>query len=246
MSSLSQIKPLMGNNFKQWEEKLKLVLGIMQLDTALRFDRPKPKKEGEETPQETADIARWEHSDRMCIMVMKQTIHETFRGIIPDTETGAIKYLKALEEKFTKSKKTEVSTLFVKLATIKYKGKEGVREHVIEMTRLQRALKGHNYDISDEVLIEFIFLSLPSNFSQFKMTYNCQRETWTLPEFEAQLVQEEERQKMTKGESAHVVTSNPKGKSNKRKFTAKEKGPTKVAANNAAQKNKKEDRKSVV
>ena len=241
MSSLSQIKPLMGNNFKQWEEKLKLVLGIMQLDTALRFDRPKPNKESEVTPQEKADIARWEHSDRMCIMVMKQTIHETFRGIIPDTETGAIKYLKALEEKFTKSKKTEVSTLFVKLATIKYKGKEGVREHVIEMTRLQRALKGHNYDISDEVLIEFIFLSLPSNFSQFKMTYNCQRETWTLPEFEAQLVQEEERQKMTKGECAHVVTYNPKGKGKKRKFTAKEKGPTKVAANNAAQKSKRED-----
>eukprot|EP00253_Pinus_taeda_P012396 PITA_12396 len=164
-----------------------------------------------------------------------------FRGIILDTETGAIKYLKALEEKFTKSKKTEVSTLFVKLATIKYKGKEGVREHVIEMKRLQRALKGHNYDISDEVLIEFIFLSLPSNFSQFKMTYNCQRETWTLPEFEAQLVQEEERQKMTKGESAHVVTSNPKGKDKKRKFTAKEKEPTKVAANNAVQKSKKED-----
>ena len=129
----------------------------------------------------------------------------------------------------------------MKLATIKYKGKEGVREHVIEMTRLQRALKGHNYDISDEVLIEFIFLSLPSNFSQFKMTYNCQRETWTLPEFEAQLVQEEERQKMTKGESAHVVTYNPKGKGKKRKFTAKEKGPTKVAANNVAQKSKKED-----
>eukprot|EP00253_Pinus_taeda_P017328 PITA_17328 len=241
MSSLSQIKPLMGNNFKQWEEKLKLVLGIMQLDTTLRFDHPKPNKESEVTPQEKTDIARWEHSDHMCIMVMKQTIHEIFRGIIPDAETSAIKYLKALEEKFTKSKKTEVSTLFVKLATIKYKGKEGVREHVIEMTRLQHALKGHNYDISDEVLIEFIFMSLPSNFSQFKMTYNCQRETWTLPEFEAQLVQEEERQKMTKGESAHVVTSNPKGKGKKRKSTAKEKEPTKVAANNSAQKSKKED-----
>jgi len=54
-------------------------------------------------------------------------------------------------------------------------------------------------------------------------------------------VQEEERQKMTKGESAHVVTYNPKGKGKKRKFTAKEKGPTKVAANNVAQKSKKED-----
>jgi len=43
------------------------------------------------------------------------------------------------------------------------------------------------------------------------MTYNCIKETWTVTELEAQLVQEEERQKMNKGDEAHVITPDSKG-----------------------------------
>ena len=84
-------------------------------------------------------------------------------------------------------------------------------------------------------------MSLPPSYSQFKLTYNCIKEVWTLTEFEAQLVQEEERQKMTKGEEAHVAETGSNEKKKKRK-NKKQKGPNKAAQdNNDAKKQKKDD-----
>ena len=159
----------------------------------------------------------------------------SLQGCIPDQDSGAKGYLEALEKKFAKSKKAEVSALFVKLATLKYKGQKGIREHITEMVNLQCALKPHRVNISDELLIEFIFLSLPKSFSHFQMTYNCMKEDWTLAEFETQLVQEEERQKTNKVEEANVVTSGSKRKGKKRN----NKTPTK-ATQDDAKKHKKE------
>jgi hypothetical protein len=48
---------------------------MMQYDSAFRNDYPKPTdKDGVATPQEKADIGKWQHCDRMCLMVMKSTI----------------------------------------------------------------------------------------------------------------------------------------------------------------------------
>ena len=241
MTNLSQIPALTGTNFKQWKTKLRLFLGMMKYDRAFRYDRPKPAdKDGVATPEEKADIEKWDDCDRMCIMVMKITTHETLQGCIPDKDSGAKEYLKALEEKFAMSKKADIRTLMVKLTTIKYKGKTGIREHITEMVKLQRALKSHNFNISDDLLIEYIFMSLPPSFGQFNMTYNCIKETWTVTELEAQLVQEEERQKMNKGEEAHVITPDSKGKRKKRN-NRKGKEPNKEAADNNTKKQKKDN-----
>jgi hypothetical protein len=241
MAYLNQIPMLNGTNFKQWETKLKLLLGMMQYDQAIRSECPKAAaSDGVATPLEKADIEKWQHNDRMCLMVIKSAIQDTLQGCIPDQESGAKEYLKALEEKFTKSKKNEVGMLLHKLVNTKYKGKLGIREHFTEMVKVQRALKEHGQIISDELLIDYIFMSLPSSYSQFRLTYNCIKEIWTLTEFEAQLVQEEERQKMSKGEEAHVVATDSNEKKRKRK-NRKGKGPNKAADNNDAKRQKKDN-----
>ena len=52
-------------------------------------------------------------------------------------------------------------------------------------------------------------ISLPSHFSEFKISY---KEKWSLDEFISYCVQEEERLKQERTESAHVVsTSKDKG-----------------------------------
>jgi gag-polypeptide of LTR copia-type len=186
---------------------------MMQYDSALCNDCPKPAdKDGVATPQEKADIEKWQHYDRMCLMVMKSAIQETLQCFLPDQESSAKEYLKALEEQFTKSKKAEVGTLLCKLTSTNYKSKVGVREHFTEMIKLQRALKEHGNDFSYELLIDYIFMSLPPSYSQFRLTYNCNKEIWTLTKFEAQLVQEEERQKINKEEEAHIAATDSKEK----------------------------------
>jgi gag-polypeptide of LTR copia-type len=150
---------------------------MMQYDSAFRNDFPKPAdKDGVATPQEKADIEKWQHYDKICLMVMKCAIQETLQGYLLDQESSAKEYLKVIEEKFTKIKKAEVGTLLCNLTSTNYKGKIRFREHFTEMIKLQRALKEHGHNISDEFLIDYIFMSLPSSYGQFRLTYNCIKE----------------------------------------------------------------------
>jgi len=64
-----------------------------------------------------------------------------------------------------------------------------------------------------KTFIHLVLSSLPSQFSQFKISYNCQKEKWSLNELISFYVQEEERLKQKRTESALVVsTSKDKGK----------------------------------
>ena len=63
-----------------------------------------------------------------------------------------------------------------------------------------------------------VLISLPIQFSQFKVSYNCQKDTWSLNELISHCLQEEERIKQDKTENAHLATtSKDKRKNNKRK-----------------------------
>ena len=69
-----------------------------------------------------------------------------------------------------------------------------------------------------------VLISLPAQFNQFKVSYNCQKETWSLNELISHCVQEEERLKQDRTESAHLATAF-KDKGRKRK-NAKEAAST--------------------
>ena len=72
-------------------------------------------------------------------------------------------------------------------------------------------------ELSEEILVHFILISLPPQYNPFKINYNAQREKWSLTELISHCVQEEERLKQEKTESAHLAfqgnTSNKKRKS---------------------------------
>ena len=71
--------------------------------------------------------------------------------------------------------------------------------------------------------MHLVLISLPTQFSQFKVSYNCQKETWSLNELISHCVQEEERLKQEKIESAHLTsTSKDKGKKRKKNKEAAE------------------------
>ena len=87
----------------------------------------------------------------------------------------------------------------------------------MEMSHLASKLRAHKLDLSEDFLVRLVLMSLPTQFSQFKVSYNCQKETWSLNELISHCVQEEERLKQEKIESAHLTgTSKDKGKKRKK------------------------------
>jgi len=72
---VSSIPMLNGTNFKVWRDTVEIVLSCMDLDIALRQDKPIAIEEN----GNDAKIEKWERSNRMSVMIMKCYILETFR-----------------------------------------------------------------------------------------------------------------------------------------------------------------------
>ena len=78
---------------------------------------------------------------------------------------------------------------------MRYKGNGNIREYIMKMSHLASKLRAHNLDLFEDLLVHLVLIYLPTQFSQFKVSYNCQKETWSLNELISHCVQEEERLK---------------------------------------------------
>ncbi|XP_015938871.1 uncharacterized protein LOC107464464 [Arachis duranensis] len=116
-------------------------------------------------------------------------------------------FLKDVEKFFTKNEKVEASSLLTKLVSMRYKGKWNIREYIMKMSHLASKLKALKLELSEDLLVHFILISLPTNFGQFKVSYNTLKDTWSLNELISHSVQEEERLQQDKTESAHMASS---------------------------------------
>jgi gag-polypeptide of LTR copia-type len=138
------------------------------------------------------------------------TIPESFMGSVSDS-TLVLDYLKEFERRFVRNEKSEIDILLNKLCTMKYNGRSNVRDHILEMMNSASKLKRHKLDISKYMLVYLSLNSFSTSFGQFKVRYNCQKESWIVNELISHCVQEEERLKTNKSESANI-TSTSKGK----------------------------------
>ena len=221
-ASINSIPMLNGTNFKTWHENLQLVLGVMDLDLTLRVSSPTPHID-ESSFDEKRDIERWEKSNNMCLMIIKKAISKAFRGTISETIKTAKEFLEEIKNRFSKNEKFETSTLLANLISMRYKGKGNIREYIMEMSHLASKLRAHKLDLSEDLLVHLVPISLPTQFNQFKVSYNCQKETWSLNELISHCVQEEEKLKQEKIESAHLAgTSKDEGKKRKKDKEATE------------------------
>ncbi|XP_025981730.1 uncharacterized protein [Glycine max] len=167
-AQVNNIPMLNETNFKVWKEAVEIVLGYMDLDLALRTERPTS------TPE-------------------------------------------ASNEYFAKNEKAETSNLLAKLFSKKYKGKSNIREYIMEMSNLASKLKALKLELGEDMFLHLILISLPAHFGQFKVSYNTQKEKWSLNELISHCVQKEERLQRDRPESAHLssTSQNRKRKKNK-------------------------------
>ncbi|RVX10077.1 Retrovirus-related Pol polyprotein from transposon TNT 1-94 [Vitis vinifera] len=239
-ANVNNIPVLNGTNFKKWKEHVIIVLGCMDLDFALREDRPSDLTSAS-TAEQRSTMEKWERSNRMSLMIMKHSIPEAIRGAIPE-ETQAKAFLDQIANRFTANEKVEISTILSKLVSMRYKGKENIREYIMEMSNLVTRLKALKLELSEDILMHLVLISMPTQFSPFKISYNTQKEKWTLNELIAQCVQEEERLKQEKIESAHLAsTSQGFGTNKKRKRDNKGK-QTAVSGTSKQKEQKKQDK----
>ncbi|KAK3040692.1 hypothetical protein RJ639_028388 [Escallonia herrerae] len=214
---LSSIESLSGTNFRKWKEQISIILGVMDLDYALRVDTPAAFT-AESSSEQKAAYEKWERSNRISLMIMKGSITTAIRGAIPDSDNAKL-YLAHIEEQFQGSFKAHATTLITKMVTLKYSGSNGVREHILRMNDMASQLKGLDMEISEGFLVHFIMTSFPAQFGPFKINYNTQKEKWKMSKLISMCVQEEERLKSEPPDSAHVAITGPsKGKGKGKKF----------------------------
>ncbi|XP_073272306.1 uncharacterized protein [Primulina huaijiensis] len=194
----------------------------MDLDLAIRTEQPTALTDSSSSEQR-AGYEKWKRSNRMSLIIIKRGIPEAFRGAVSDSVTKAKDYLDEMEKRFAKSDKAETSTILKSLISTKYKGKGNIREYIMEMSHLASQLKALKLELSEGMLVHLLLISLPDQFNRFKISYNCQKEKRSLHELISYCVQEEERLKQDKTESAHLASTS-KDKSKKRMNEAA-KGP---------------------
>ncbi|KAI3677451.1 hypothetical protein L2E82_51665 [Cichorium intybus] len=181
---------------------------MMDLDCALRTDPPAALT-NTSTVEQKHVYEQWDRSNRMSLMVMKNSISVAIRGAILDSDNTKT-YLSHVEDQFKGTSKAHASTLILKMLTTKYDGISGVRENIMTMSDMANKLKGMDMSISNGFLVHFIMTSLPVEYGPFNINYNTHKEKWTMSELIAMCVQEEERLRIEKPDVAHLTTSNSK------------------------------------
>ncbi|XP_057958401.1 uncharacterized protein LOC131151166 [Malania oleifera] len=190
-ANINSIMMLNGSNFKNWKESVMIVLDCMDMDFALRIERP-PALTDTSTSKMKRDLERWEHSNCLSLMIMKRSIQEAFRGAMSDEDNAEVFY-EELHRRFAKNEKADTSNLLASLVSMRYKGKGHIREYIIEMSNITSNLKALKLELFDDLLVHLALISLPAQYSQFTVSYNSQKDKWNMNEIIAHCVQEDER-----------------------------------------------------
>ena len=88
----------------------------------------------------------------------------------------------AIDEQFVSSDKAQASTLMAKLCSMRLKGTQNVRGHIMEMRDVSAQLKALAVDFSESFLVHFILTSLPADYTAFKVSYMTHKEKWSVNE----------------------------------------------------------------
>ena len=75
-----------------------------------------------------------------------------------------------LKSTLPKLRIVEASTILGNLVSMQYKGKGNVRKNIMEMPNLTAKLSSLRLELSDDVLVHMVFISLIAQFNQFKVS----------------------------------------------------------------------------
>lgn len=126
------------------------------------------------------------------MIIIKHNILDVFRGVIYENFTSVKDFPIENEKRFVKNEKEETSVLLQSLISMKYQGKTHVKEYIIGILNIALKLKALKLEMLEQLLIHLVLISLPSQFGQFKVFYNCKKEKWSFNELISYCVREGE------------------------------------------------------
>ena len=151
------IPELKGDNYKVWKERILFHLGCMDIDYAIRKD--KPTIIDTDTTTEKALYEQWEQSNRLSLMFIKTKISDGIRCFV-DQHDNVKALLKAIDEQFVTLDKALASTLIMKFSSLRLTNVSGVRERIMQMRDIATQLKTLEVEMSDSFLVHFILNTL--------------------------------------------------------------------------------------
>ena len=89
--------------------------------------------------------------------------------------TTAKGFLEDIEKRFAKNEKAETSTLLEKNISLRYVGKGNIREYIMKMSHIASKLKALKLELSEDLLVHLVLISLLTQYGQFKVSYNYER-----------------------------------------------------------------------
>ncbi|KAM0986384.1 hypothetical protein ACFX2C_013563 [Malus domestica] len=122
--NLNTIEPLTRMNYKKWKQDLEIVLGVRDMDLALRSDEPLLPNEGCTTSQRSKH-EKWHKANRIYLMITRRTMTNVVHGGFLEA-SKAKDLMKSNEEKYKEFEKIEIGNLMNSLTTIRYDGVESV------------------------------------------------------------------------------------------------------------------------
>ncbi|KAI9157783.1 hypothetical protein LWI28_027996 [Acer negundo] len=144
----------------------------MDLDLALLSEQPASLTDASSL-DDRKNFEKWDSSNRMSLMIIK--LPEAFRGAVSEEITKAKEFLAKIEKRFAKNNKVETSALLQSLVSMKYKDKGNIREYIMEMSHIASKLKALKLELSDDLLVHLVLISLSAQYGQFKVSYNYQK-----------------------------------------------------------------------
>lgn len=93
------------------------------------------------------------------------TILESIRGAIAK-EKYAKSFLKKKFDWFVANEKVEKSIILTKFVSMRHKGKGNISEYILEMSNLVIEPKAFKLELSENILVYLVLISLPMQFSQ--------------------------------------------------------------------------------
>ena len=91
-----------------------------------------------------------------------------------------------------------------------------MHEHVIEMTNVAARLKSLGMEVEQNLLVQFIVNSLPSEYDPFHINYNTMKDKYNVHELYGIFVQEKVRLKNQENHSINLVSIQGVGKKGKK------------------------------
>ncbi|GAV58159.1 UBN2 domain-containing protein [Cephalotus follicularis] len=185
------IEVLTESNYKKWKQYIEFAIGIADIDLAMISNMPADITDTSSLA-ERVHHAKWERSNKLCLMVIKRSISEHLLGGLPETN-DAREFFATVGEIYQVSSNAEARSLMSEPTGLRYDGLGGVREHILRMVHLQSKLRARDIPFPDSYIVSHALNSLPISFSQIKIAYNTQSKSWSINDLITKCVAEEKK-----------------------------------------------------